>query len=37
MMHDVMRCYGGREAILLLYGVTDGIEIYRGGRREPAR
>jgi hypothetical protein len=34
LMHDVMRCYGGREARLLLYGVTDGMEVYRGGRRE---
>lgn len=34
MMHDVMRRYGGRQARLLLYGVTDGMEVYRGGRRE---
>ncbi|MDH5196742.1 MAG: hypothetical protein OEY20_05790, partial [Gemmatimonadota bacterium] len=34
MMHDVMRCYGGRDARLLLYGVTHGMEVYRGGHRE---
>ncbi len=32
MMHDVMRRYGGRQASLLLYGVTQGMEVYRGGR-----
>ncbi len=34
MMHDVMRRYGSRQARLFLYGVTDGIEVYRGGRPE---
>ena len=34
MMHDVMRRYGVRESRLLLFGVTDGMEIYRDGRRE---
>jgi len=34
MMHDVMRRYGGRHARLLLYGITNGVEVYRGGRRE---
>ena len=34
MMLDIMRRYGGREALLLLYGVSSGIEILRGGRRE---
>lgn len=33
MMHDVMRRHGGREARLLLYGVHEGIEVYRGGLR----
>jgi hypothetical protein len=35
MMHDLMRRYGGRKARLLLYGVTQGVEVFRGGRREP--
>ncbi|MDH3498123.1 MAG: hypothetical protein OER21_15305 [Gemmatimonadota bacterium] len=34
MMHDVMRRYGGRAARLLLYGVSTGVEVYCGGRRE---
>jgi hypothetical protein len=34
LMLDVMRCHGRRDAHLLLYGVADGVEIYRGGRRE---
>lgn len=33
IMHDVMRCYGGRDARFLLYG-TRGVQIYRAGRRE---
>jgi hypothetical protein len=34
LMLDVMRCHGRRDARLLLYGVADGVEIYRDGRRE---
>ena len=34
MMHDVMRRYGGSRATLLLYGVSSGMDVYRGGRRE---
>jgi hypothetical protein len=34
MMHDVMRRYGNRRATLLIYGVSEGTEIYREGRRE---
>jgi len=34
MMHDIMRRYGGRAARLLLYGVADGMQIHRDGRRE---
>jgi hypothetical protein len=34
MMHDLMRCYGGRGARLLLHGSTPEIKIYRDGRLE---
>jgi hypothetical protein len=34
MMHDVMRRYGNRRATLLVYGVADGVETYRDGRRQ---
>jgi hypothetical protein len=34
MMHDLMRCHGGRDARLLFYGVSGGVEVFRGGRRE---
>jgi hypothetical protein len=34
LMLDVMRRHGRRGARLLLYGVSDGVEIYRDGRRE---
>jgi len=34
LMLDVMRRHGSREARLLLYGVAEGVAIYRGGRRE---
>jgi hypothetical protein len=34
MMHDIMRRYGNRGATLLFYGVSDGMEVYRDGRRE---
>lgn len=34
MMHDLMRCYGGDRARLLLHGGTEGVRIYRGARRE---
>jgi hypothetical protein len=32
MMLDLMRCYGRPDALLLLYGVNDGVKAYRGGR-----
>jgi hypothetical protein len=32
IMLDVMRCYGARDARLLLYGVSQGVKVYRGGR-----
>lgn len=31
MMHDIMRSYGGRQARLLLYGVSHGVQMYRQG------
>jgi hypothetical protein len=34
MMQDLMRCYGGSEARLLLHTVTEGMQVYRHGRRE---
>ncbi len=32
MMQDLMRAYGGRGARLLLHGVSDGVQVFRGGR-----
>ena len=32
MMHDLMRCYGGSEARLILYGGTAGARVFRRGR-----
>lgn len=32
MMLDLMRCYGRRDATLLLHGVNDGVKAYRDGR-----
>jgi hypothetical protein len=34
MMHDLMRCHGGRGARLLVHGTDRGVEVYRDGRRE---
>ncbi len=34
MMHDLLRCYGRRGAQLLLYGGTEGVRVFRDGRRE---
>ncbi|MBV9774172.1 MAG: hypothetical protein JO040_09500 [Gemmatimonadetes bacterium] len=34
MMHDLMRCYGGRGARLLLHGGEEGMRVFRDGRRE---
>lgn len=34
MMHDLMRCYGGSGARLLLHGGTEGVRVFRDGRRE---
>jgi hypothetical protein len=35
LMLDVMRCYGGKGARLLLHGdAAPGVRVYRGGRRE---
>ena len=33
MMLDLMRMYGRPSALLLLYGVNDGVTAYRGGRK----
>jgi hypothetical protein len=35
MMVDLMKAYGGPEAIFLLNTVNDGVRVYRGGRRVP--
>ncbi|MBW3629473.1 MAG: class I SAM-dependent methyltransferase [Gemmatimonadetes bacterium] len=35
MMHDLMRCYGGRAARLLIHGTSGGVQVYRDGRLEP--
>lgn len=32
MMHDVMRCHGREDAVLLLQSASDGIRAWRGGR-----
>lgn len=32
MMHDLMKAYGRRDALLLLHGLND-VELYRGGAR----
>jgi hypothetical protein len=37
LMLDLMRCYGRANALLLLYGVDDGVKVYRGGRLVQAR
>lgn len=34
MMHDLMRCYGGRDARLLVHGTDRGVEVWRDGRKE---
>lgn len=34
MMHDLMRSYGGRGARLVLAGGTEGVRVFRDGRRE---
>ncbi len=31
MMHDLMKCYGRRDAVLLLNSVITGVTAYRGG------
>ncbi|MGW8268748.1 MAG: hypothetical protein ACWGSQ_20450 [Longimicrobiales bacterium] len=33
LMLDLIRTYGRRDALLLLYTVNDGVRVYRGGRR----
>ena len=33
MMFDLMRCYGRADALLLLYGVDNGVTAYRGLNR----
>jgi len=33
MMHDLMRCYGGTGARLMVHGTDRGVEVWRGGRR----
>ena len=32
MMLDLFRCYGRPDALLLLYGVDEGVRAFRGGR-----
>jgi hypothetical protein len=34
MMHDLMRCYGGRGARLIVNGGAERVRIFRDGRRE---
>lgn len=34
MMHDLMRCYGGRGARLVVHGGTERIRVFRDGRLE---
>lgn len=34
MMHDLMRSYGARGARLVLAGGTEGVRVFRDGRRE---
>jgi hypothetical protein len=34
MMHDLMRCYGGAGARLMVHGTDRGVEVYRDGRRQ---
>ncbi len=34
MMHDLMRCYGGRDARLMIHGTDRGMEIYREGKKQ---
>ena len=33
MMHDLMRCHGGRGARLILHGGTEGVRVFRDGRQ----
>lgn len=34
MMHDLVRCYGGKGTRLLLHGGEEGMRVFRDGRRE---
>jgi hypothetical protein len=34
MMHDLMKCYGGRRARLILNGDAQGIRVFQGGKQE---
>ncbi len=34
---DLMKRYGSPDALLLMHGVNDGVQAYRGGKRLPAR
>ena len=36
ILHDVMRRYGGGNALLLVHGVETGVKAYRGGREVTA-
>ncbi len=33
MMHDLMKCYGASDALLLVHGTDRGMESYRNGKR----
>lgn len=35
MMQDLMRTYGGRDALLLLNSATTGVRMYRQGKQQP--
>lgn len=34
MMHDLMRCYGGADARLMVHGTDRGVEVWRRGKRQ---
>lgn len=34
MMHDLMRCYGGRGARLMVHGTDRGVEVWRNGTKQ---
>ena len=34
MMHDLMRCYGARDARLMVHGTDRGVEVWRDGKKQ---